>query len=177
MKRALPIVIAVALVATVLLCVFLAPPPLYMDRATSYLPLFRRYAARYGLDICLLLAIANAESAFDAAATSSAGAVGLMQLMPSTAEWVAARNGWEYREQELFEAEYNLAIACSYIVYLRGKFRDEWVLAAYNAGEGVVGEWLREGRTAENIPYRETRDYVAKVRKLSKRYCQRGVCG
>ena len=173
--RTIQVIVAVVLLgATVFCCVWLAIPPLYEGRARGYLPLFRAESAEWGVPLFLLLAVVNAESAFDARAVSDAGAVGLMQVMPATAGWVAASNGWAYAPEMLYEPAYNVRVGAAYLAYLATKFEGEWVYAAYNAGEGMAAQWIKEGVSADAVPYRETREYVRKVRKLSKAYARRG---
>lgn len=145
-------------------------PPLYMRSVRRYEPLFCEVAQAEGVNASTLLAVANAESGFDPEARSKAGAKGIAQLMPATAEWVAKRAGLAYDEALLYDAEYNLTVAAKYLAYLGGKFEGEWVFAAYNAGENAVRAWLAEGISIEDIPYRETREYVRKVTLLEKRY-------
>lgn len=179
MRQARGILIGIAvvtLVATVFAIIF-ATPNLCFAKVKQYNELFSRVAQAYGLDKCLLLAIANVESGFDPAAISDAGAVGLMQLMPDTARWVAMLEGVAYTYDDLFDPEYNVDLACRYLVYLSARFEGEWILAAYNAGEGVVRRWQSEGIEVEDVPYDETRRYVAKVRKIAKRYRRRGYSG
>jgi len=176
--RIVRIIIAVVLVgATVFGCVWLAIPPLYEGRLKEYLPIFRLESAETGVSLDLLLAIANAESAFDNRAVSSAGAVGLMQVMPATARWLAAREGMAYEEDMLWVPAYNVHLGAAYLAYLETKFVGEWVIAAYNAGEGAVAQWIECGVALEDVPYRETREYLTKVRKLSKAYRRRGYSG
>ncbi len=125
----------------------------------------------------LVYAVMKAESGFDQNAVSAAGAVGLMQLLPSTAMFVAERSGVAFAPEKLFEAEYNVKLGCLYLEYLLERFPKEGTaIAAYNAGEGTVDDWLRapsfseDGETLGRIPYPETEDYVKKVVKFRKIY-------
>lgn len=140
----------------------------------------RRYeetAISCGVDPFLALAIIKAESKFDELSQSKAGAIGLMQLKPSTAEFVCMRERIAYEPDRLFEGEYNVTLGCKYLKYLFGRFGvTETVLAAYNAGEGTVSQWLKDpacssdGATLDHIPYSETDIYVKKVVKFRKIY-------
>ena len=168
-------VLSIALVVTSVWGAVLVP--LLLPRARAYAPTVAEVADTYCLDPYLVLAVAGAESGFDPQAVSSAGAVGLMQLMPDTARWICAREGWAYQPNRLTDPSYSIALGCYYLAYLSAKFDGTWVLAAYNAGEGVVREWMRAGRGVEDIPYAETRAYVAKVTKLAKAYRARRICG
>lgn len=130
-----------------------------------------------GLDEALVYAVMKAESGFREDAESRAGAVGIMQLMPATAEFVCMMNGRTFEPWRLKEGAYNAELGCLYLKYLFGRFgADGTVLAAYNAGEGTVSEWLNDGlysedgRTLQAIPYPETARYVKKVENFRKKY-------
>ena len=130
-----------------------------------------------GLDPALVYAVARAESGFDEKAKSSAGACGLMQLMPATARFICMRAGIAYDGAMLFDGAYNLRLGCLYLAYLMERFPcPETALAAYNAGEGVVLDWLKDpscssdGVKLTRIPYPETARYVKKVIKFRKIY-------
>ena len=177
--QAIRIIIAVVLCVAAAVFVVLGAvnAPLMLPSAKSYAPQVKQYATEYGLDAHMVLAIAAAESSFDPTAVSSAGAVGLMQIMPATAKWICEREGWTYAPAILTDATCSLRLACCYLAYLSTMFEGEWLLAAYNAGEGAVRAWQKEGLTPADIPYAETRHYVRKVTKLAKAYRARGLCG
>lgn len=128
------------------------------------------YSNEYNLQKELVASLINAESGFNTNAVSNRGAKGLMQLMPKTAKWIAEQLGIEYSEEKLFDAEYNISFGTFYLRYLTNKFEDTTViLCAYNAGEGVVSNWLNDseysidGKTLKKIPYQSTRAYVKKI--------------
>ena len=130
-----------------------------------------------GLDPALVYAVIRAESSYREDAVSSAGAVGLMQIKPSTAEFVCEREGIEFDAARLKEGDYNILLGTKYLSYLLARFEiEETALAAYNAGEGTVAKWLKDaelstdGDRLEKIPYRETENYVKKVSKFKKIY-------
>ncbi len=130
-----------------------------------------------GANPSIVYAIVKAESGFHADAVSGKGAVGLMQLMPSTAQFICEREGIEFFPERLKEERYNLRLGCAYITYLSARFSCvETAIAAYNAGEGTVGRWLTDerfssdGRSLKGIPYSETQGYVKKVKKFLKIY-------
>ena len=130
------------------------------------------YSQEYDVEKSLVASVINAESSFNTKAVSSKGAIGLMQLMPTTAKWLADKLNIEYKEEYLFEADYNIKLGTYYLAYLENKFNDTTVvLCAYNAGEGVVQNWLnnkdysKDGKTIEVIPYSQTRAYTQKVIK------------
>ncbi len=138
---------------------------------------YREQVAASGLDEHLVYALIRTESGFDEKAKSRAGAVGLMQLLPSTAQFICEREKIPYEEARLDEGAYNLRLGCLYLHYLLAKFpATDTALAAYNAGEGVVAEWLQadefsaDGVHLLRIPYRETERYLKKIRKFRKIY-------
>ena len=151
-------------------------------KAKNYGDLVLKYAKLYDLEEDFLFALIYAESEFKVDAISSKGAQGLMQLMPSTAKFIAKKCGYK-GQIDLFSVDCNLTLGCEYIKYLQTKFSDERsLLCAYNAGEGVVSEWLKnakyslDGKTLTTIPYKETKNYLRKISfyKLKyKRYLQR----
>lgn len=112
-----------------------------------------------GLDEALVAAVARCESGFRPNAVSRRGAVGIMQLMPETAEWISEREG--VKTYDLTNPNDNIALGAAYLKYLFTRFSSmEWVLAAYNAGEGNVRKWQAEGIP---VPFAETREYIKKV--------------
>jgi len=143
----------------------------------SYRRPCRKLVERIFPDPPLVYAVIKAESGFRADAVSSAGAVGCMQLLPSTAKFICEREGIGFDFERLKEKEYNITLGCLYLNYLFERFsEEETVLAAYNAGEGTVSEWLKnseyspDGKTLTRFPYSETHAYVKKVIKYQKIY-------
>ncbi|RJR28625.1 MAG: lytic transglycosylase domain-containing protein [Candidatus Latescibacterota bacterium] len=130
-------------------------------------------AAYPGIPAELVLAVMREESAFDPSAASRAGAIGLMQLMPATARWIARERGWRDEHcGELRDPACNVAMGSRYLSYLLDRFDGSIVaaLAAYNGGEGRMSRWRKQFDPAgdpmaamELIGPRETRGYVAKV--------------
>jgi len=122
------------------------------SRAAAYDHLIETYARRHGLSADLVRAVIKAESAFNPYAISPKGAMGLMQLMPSTAATYGVLNP--------FDPEENIRAGVAYLRHLLDRYEGklELALAAYNAGPGAVD------RHGEKIPpYRETRNYVRKI--------------
>ena len=117
------------------------------------------------IDPTLIASIIRAESNFKSDAVSSKGAVGLMQLLPSTAEYVAKMNGVD--EFDLLNPSDNIRLGALYMRYLLDKFKDERIaVMAYNAGEGNVKKWLDnldEGEMLSTTPFKETNAYVDRV--------------
>ena len=135
-------------------------------------------AQKYEVNVFLLAAIARVESNFDENAASNKGAIGVMQVLPSTAFWMSEIYDLPYQEESLYEAGYNIDMGTRYFSYLLEQYSGERVkaLAAYNAGNSNVNRWLREGiwdgteKDIDNIPYKETRRYIKKVEFFYKAY-------
>jgi len=131
---------------------------LFRADPSTYDRMIRDAASRYRVDFALVKAIMHVESNFNPYAASNKGALGLMQLMPSTAQ----RHGIT----ELYDPAKNIEAGVRHIRYLKGLFgnRPKLVIAAYNAGENAV---RRHGGIP---PYRETQSYVRKVLYMKKLY-------
>lgn len=136
------------------------------------------YASRFSVPEAVLYAVMRTESGFDSAAESSAGAVGLMQLMPDTFRWLTQDVLHEYLEDGMrYDPETSIRYgACLLSRYYLRFGRWELAFAAYNAGETRVDGWLADESIADGagglrrIPYRETRHYVSKVQKAVSVY-------
>ena len=145
---------------------------------TDYAEFVIQNAEKNGLDPLLVFAIIKAESNFKSGDTSNSGAIGLMQLLPETAIEEAETIGEEVIvKQELYDPETNIKIGTSYYAKLLKKYNNELVaLAAYNAGMGRVDSWIQDGiikengSNLENIPYKETLNYVRKIERDYKIY-------
>lgn len=130
---------------------------------------FAAAATTTGADTAELLAIARRESALWPQARSSAGARGLMQLMPTTARQVAKATNRSYQPALLYEPAYNIALGSRYYADLLDRFDGNRpkALAGYNAGPHRVDRWSRGDRGVDqwidSIPFRETREYVRAV--------------
>lgn len=132
----------------------------------------------YDLEIALVYAVIKQESDFNKNAVSSSGALGLMQILPSTAKWIAEELGVEYNKENLFEPKVNIEFGCFYLRYLFDKFNDiETVVCAYNAGETKVLDWIENGRISRDlISYPETLNYLNKVMGYYKVYKNKLLC-
>lgn len=116
---------------------------------------------------CLILSVIREESRFNSQAQSSKGALGLMQLMPSTANWISRKS---FSRSDLLKPTENIRTGIQYLMYLFKQFDSTFlVLAAYNGGPGNVKKWLSDQRDKnsdqfiEEIPFDETRNFVKKV--------------
>jgi peptidoglycan lytic transglycosylase len=174
-------VIVVALAAVALLS--LKP---WADKAVQEITLplrhediIRQQAEDKNLDPALIAGIIYVESRFRDQ-TSHAGAKGLMQLMPATADYIAGKSGGtRFVQGDLADPQINIAYGSWYLRYLLQRYHGNvaLALAAYNAGEGKVDEWWRDAadrgedfRVADHIPFPETRDYVTKVLDARRSY-------
>jgi soluble lytic murein transglycosylase len=129
--------------------------------------IIRQQAADKGVDAALIAAVIYEESKFRDL-TSHAGARGLMQITPGTADYIAAKSGGTAFEQgDLASPQINIAYGAWYLRYLKDKYEDRELaaIAAYNAGEGTVDGWIATagGLTLfdeGDIQFPETREYV-----------------
>jgi soluble lytic murein transglycosylase len=144
----------------------------------EYRRLVEGYARIYGLDPALVAAVIYEESRFRPGTRSDAGAVGLMQLLPSTAQGIADRTGGRaFRVSDLLDPDINVRYGCWYLRHLREKYADRpngdaLALAAYNAGQSNVDSWIEHtppGRPVR-IRFASTRQYVDDVRRLQDIY-------
>lgn len=144
----------------------------------DHVEIIQKYSEKYNFDPVWVAAIIRQESKFKADAGSPAGAIGLMQLMPDTAKWICEMRGTKFDKSKLTDPEYNIDLGTWYLNYLMKMFDGEKdvVLAAYNAGQGQTKTWLKDknyssdGKTLQNIPFEETRDYVRLINEFFERY-------
>jgi len=170
-RRLLWVVVLAAVVAGAFLYVNATNPPWYerVRYPLRYAEYVRVHPREHGLDPPLLAAVIYQESKFRTQAKSSSGAIGLMQLTPSTANGIAIRTGGsEFHTADLYDPDINIRYGAWYLQNLFRKYgREELVLAAYNAGQGNVDRWRERG---ESIQFSETRAYVARVEHLKSIY-------
>jgi len=142
-----------------------------------YHDVFREYAKSHGVDEAWVLGLVRQESRFNSDARSSAGAAGLMQVMPGTARYVAGRLGLRnYRPKNVANIETNVTLGTAYMRLVMEQLGHPVLAsAAYNAGPSRARRW-RDARAlegavyVESIPFPETRDYVRKVMANSVLY-------
>lgn len=136
-------------------------------------------AAEFDVEPSLIYAVIHTESGFDSDALSVAEAKGLMQLTDDTYRWALNREGGQaaFDPQNLYDPATNIHYGVYVLALLGEQFENEdTVLAAYNAGQGRVKDWLSDpaysddGMTLKNIPYHETHDYVRRVRETQTYY-------
>jgi soluble lytic murein transglycosylase len=136
----------------------------------------QKYAEKFAIEEELLAALIYVESRFNNYSQSPKGAVGLMQLMPSTAIWIAEELGYDdFQLTDLNEPEINIKFGCWYFSYLYEKFDRDLIktIAAYNAGENNVRIWVNngwQGNINEKLPFAETDNFVRRVISTKKYY-------
>ena len=120
------------------------------------------------------------ESDFRPDVVSNMGAIGLMQILPDTGEWLGQRLGLVVTPEDLYDPVLNIRLGSSFLRYLIQLFDGEEsvAIAAYNGGQGNVTKWLKEkdysddGRTLKEIPFAETRHYVERVMARRDRFIE-----
>lgn len=175
-----------ALIALLLVCVLVViltrdplQKQLYPRHYTEYVT---RYAEKYDVPANLIYAVIDTESDFRADAISPVGAVGLMQLMPVTFEWLTE---YQLREnlpaRNISDPETNVRYGVFYLRWLYDRYGHwEEACAAYNAGHGKVDKWLQDSELTDKdgrllldrIPVSETRAYVKKVETAYNAYAR-----
>ena len=141
---------------------------IYPQKYNEYV---EKYSNEYGIDSMLVYAIIKAESNFNPQIESSSHAVGLMQLMDKTAKETAEKLNIEYTENCLYNPETNIQLGIKYYSELLKEYNNNYMLAltAYNAGTGNLKKWIEQGiinedgSNIEDIPYKETNNYVRKI--------------
>jgi soluble lytic murein transglycosylase len=137
------------------------------------------YARIYHLDPALVAAVIYEESRFRPDTESSAGAIGLMQLLPSTARGIALHTGGhKFRiPQDLYVPDLNIRYGCWYLAHLEHKYAGhphavDLALAAYNAGQANVDRWIAATPAGQDVTIRfdATRGYVSQVRATERLY-------
>lgn len=135
------------------------------------------YSKKYSVPEHIVYSVIKVESGFDSSAESSAGAIGLMQLMPETFRAMMAELREEYKADLIYGPETNIRVGTYYLSKLYQKYGN-WntVFAAYNGGETNVDGWLKDkecsddGIKLKKIPFPETEKYVAKVNRAMETY-------
>ena len=162
-------VLILEMIALSLLVALSLPYALYPYPMQS---LIEEVAEEYHVPPLVLLSTMKVESNFKADAISPKGAIGLMQIMPETFEWLTGKNP----QKNPYCAADNVEAGAKYLAYLYDKY-GSWDLAhaAYNAGDNVVDRWLSDPRYGEDgrlihIPYKETENYLRRIRRTKRMY-------
>ena len=173
MRYVFPTVICAAALAAAALYLEDSKPGWYAKQRypLAYEHVIVGHARNYDLDPALIAAVIYRESKFDRDARSSSGALGLMQLLPSTAKGIAEHTGGaEFVVEDLYNPEINVRYGSFYLRRLLRKYDDERLaLAAYNAGQRHVDEWVAADGS---IRFPETRQYVDEVLELRDVYAR-----
>jgi soluble lytic murein transglycosylase len=168
------LVVAAAAAAVLAVLPFLREAPDTVRRTVyplRYEETIRDVSAEHDLEPTFVAAVVYAESRFRPEARSHQRAYGLMQLLPETARFIQERSGIEgnFRDPTV-----NLRMGAWYLDYLDGRYMgdERLVLAAYNSGEGRVDAWISDKGfdVGEDIPFKETRDYVENVLEAQRTY-------
>lgn len=166
-KLKIILILGIIIVVSIVIINFLSIKLMYPKKFSEYV---EKYSDEVNIESEIIYSMIKAESNFDKDVVSTAGAKGLMQLIPSTAQEVAEKNELEYSEEKLFEAEYNIKLGVFYYKTLYEKYNNAGLaLAAYNAGSGNVDKWIEsniiksDGSDLEKIPFDETNTYVRKI--------------
>ncbi len=183
MKKKTQILIVISLIILIILFGILKIQNFILKKIykTNYSEYVYKYSEENNIDPLLTFAIIKAESNFNRNIKSKSGAIGLMQLMESTALEEAEEVNQEIVVTEsLYNPEINIKIGTKYYAKLIKKYNNNMLLAlaAYNAGIGNVDKWIQEGiikedgSDIENIPFKETNNYVRKIVRDYKIYKQ-----
>lgn len=151
-----------------------------IERSThprEYSEFVEKYSSEYGVPEYIVYSVIKTESSFKGDAVSHAGAIGLMQMMPETFEWLAQKRGESDNSGLLYDPETNIKYGTYFLSYLYAEYGN-WntVFAAYNCGMGKVNEWIAGNEYSDEygnlteIPIGETREYVKKVNKAIELY-------
>ena len=171
MRRLVIVVAAIAVLGAAALALYRSNFVQHLRYPLRYEAIVRGHAKDDGLDPALLAAVIYTESHFNASARSDAGAIGLMQLLPATANGIALRTGGaSFVVDDLYVPELNVRYGAWYLRDLLNRYGDErTALAAYHAGPGNVDRWRRQG---VGIQFPATRSYVEKVERVKLIYAR-----
>lgn len=169
------IYVAAAILAAAGIYVVVTDAPTRLAYPLKHRAAIETAATDYHLPPSVVAAVVFEESRFDPKAESTSGAIGLMQLIPETADWVAQQSGVSF--ETLKDPEDNVMLGTWYLDYLLRKYGDiRLALAAYNWGETNVDGWidrenpLTSAQVVSSIPIQETREYVQRVLKTRSTY-------
>lgn len=170
-KKLMAIVLVMLLIAGVVMGIYTIYPLKHAEH-------IRQVADSTGVDRYLVAAMIKAESNYNENALSKANAKGLMQLTDETAAFCAEKMGMELKDGDVFDPETNIRLGVYYYkrVLEIFNYNEELAIAAYNAGEGRVREWLSnesyssDGESLDVIPYKETENHIKKIKKYQKIY-------
>ena len=153
-----------------------------LSHPRTYSEYIKKYSEEYNIPEYIIYSVIKVESNFDPDAKSSAGAMGLMQLMPDTFLWLTSDEhlGEGLGRSMMYDPEVSIRYGVYYLNYLYKKFDYNWdtAFAAYNGGEGNVAKWLADPKYSDgngnltDIPFKETANYISKVNRAIDTYKQ-----
>lgn len=136
---------------------------------TKYKNQIEKYSIKYNLSPALIASIINVESGYNKNAISKSNAKGLMQIMDTTAKEIAIK--LNYSTYDIYNADTNIEFGCYYLNYLLNVYNNnlQLALSAYNAGITNVNNWVKNeeyfnGETLVKIPFKETKNYIKKIK-------------
>jgi soluble lytic murein transglycosylase len=180
-SRSIKIITAIVIILILTISAIMLQKPIQKQiYPRKYAEYVEKYGDIYNVDVNLIYAIIKAESNFNEKSISSLGAMGLMQLLDSTASEVAQELEMEYSTNMLYNPEFNIQIGVKYFSNLLDSFNGNVPLSlmAYNAGRSTVLNWIEEGiikedgSNIEDIPYKETNTYVKRILSSYKAYSE-----
>lgn len=185
-KKVLKILLAISVICIIILSLDISTKIQKIIYKKQYTEEVSKYSKEYNIDENLVYAVIKAESNFNAEAKSSKNAIGLMQLMEATAKDIIKRVDLQISDDELQEklknVDININLGTKYLSMLLEKYKNvEIAITAYNAGIGTVDNWIEkgiiksDGSDIENIPYKETNNYVRKILRDYKIYTNLNV--
>lgn len=171
--------IVVVVVIILILIIILRNIILKINYPLKYIEYVEKYAEEYKIEKELIYAMIKTESNFNEGAISNKNAIGLMQIIESTAYEVAKEIEKEITKEDIRNPETNIQLGTKYISNLIKRYKNiELAVVAYNAGIGNVDSWIEEGiikengENIENIPFKETNNYIRKIVRNYKIYKQ-----
>lgn len=176
LKMARVVVVAVVILILIIVLRNIILKINYPQRYSEYV---EKYAEEYKIEKELIYAMIKAESNFNSEAISNKNAIGLMQILESTANEVAKEIEREITREDIINPEINIHLGTKYISNLIKRYGNiELAIASYNAGIGNVDNWINQGiiqkngEDVENIPFKETNNYIRKILRNYKIYKQ-----
>lgn len=176
---------AIIIIVVFLIAALIAAAVLVISRRSKketypveYSDIIIKYSLENGVPAALTASVVFAESSYRSDVVSSAGAIGLMQIMPGTGEWIAGKYDEEFTAESLYDPETNVKYGTWYLGFLLDRYSGsvDCAVAAYHAGQGNVDKWLADeaysldGATLDSIPFPATATYVQRINKYLKFY-------
>ena len=181
MKKAIVVLLIIALTVIIAASGFIYKNlNRYILYPMEYLEIIEVQSTENEVSAALILAVIRTESSFRENAISKKDAYGLMQITRETMDWLISTYPKKFEDvnlENLMEPEINIALGTTLLSFLLERYENEdTALAAYNAGMGRVGSWLRDTRysddgiTLKTIPFTETKNYVVRIEKAKGIY-------